>query len=169
MNKSNEEIKQDWERLDDDLVTTICGLLNQYEYKAQDYLADWVASLCDVDKRIMLTASDKSDMAHARWFFWYAYRYMTNESYDKIAEMTKHNGYQFTSRGVISGVNKMSMMIANEPMWTKRWVIIKRIIKQRFVGLENSEKSDSTAAYDGKVVVNVPKELKNKVKILFND
>ena len=80
----------------------------------------------------MLSDTSVAYLAQARWLYWYALRYMTNETYDKIAERTmRKTPYRFTPNGIGQSINKMSAMIVNEPIWTKRWIILKRIIKLR--------------------------------------
>ena len=44
------------------------------------YLSDFVAALCEVPKSSMLSNTHVAYCAHARYLYWYAYRYMTNES-----------------------------------------------------------------------------------------
>ena len=95
------------------------------------YLAEFVASLCSVETERMFSSSNDLDVAQARWLFWYAYRYMTNETYEKIGKLSMPlYGKTFTKVGVASSVNKMYTLIEQKPIWRKRWTIIKRIIKQ---------------------------------------
>lgn len=132
MIKSDEQIKSDWEHLENDNIEKACEYLRKYEGDIEDYVADIVASLCNVDVDKMLSDTSVAYLAQARWLYWYALRYMTNETYDKIAERTtRKSEYRFTPNGIGQSINKMSAMIINEPMWTKRWIILKRIIKLR--------------------------------------
>ena len=132
MIKSDEQIKSDWEHLENDNIEKACEYLRKYEGDIEDYVADIVASLCNVDVDKMLSDTSVAYLAQARWLYWYALRYMTNETYDKIAERTtRKSEYRFTPNGIGQSINKMSAMIVNEPMWTKRWIILKRIIKLR--------------------------------------
>jgi hypothetical protein len=132
MIKSDEEIKADWERLENNNIAIACEYLRRYERDIEDYIADIVASLCNVDVDKMLTDTSVAYLAQARWLYWYALRYMTNETYDKIAERTtRKSAYHFTPNGIGQSINKMSAMIASETIWTKRWIILKRIIKLR--------------------------------------
>ena len=132
MIKSDEQIKSDWERLENDNIEKACEYLRRYECDIEDYVAEIVASLCNVDVDKMLSDTSVAYLAQARWLYWYALRYMTNETYDKIAERTmSKTPYRFTPNGIGQSINKMSAMIVNEPIWTKRWIILKRIIKLR--------------------------------------
>ena len=132
MIKSDEQIKSDWERLENDNIEKACEYLRMYEGDIEDYVAEIVASLCNVDVDKMLSDTSVAYLAQARWLYWYALRYMTNETYDKIAERTMHKTpYRFTPNGIGQSINKMSAMIVNEPIWTKRWILLKRIITLR--------------------------------------
>ena len=83
--KSDNDIAQDLKDIDQQTVDVVCDLLRQYSIKTSMYLANMVASVCDVDVDEMLTDTKHLQNSHARWFFWLAYRYMTNENYDSIA------------------------------------------------------------------------------------
>ena len=130
--KNDEQIKNDWQRLETENIEKACDLLRQHESRIEDYMADIVASLCNVDCAEMLTNSSVSYLAQARWLYWYAIRYMTNETYDKIAmRTTAKSGCKFTPNGIGQSINKMALLVAQEPIWVKRWTIIKHIIKLR--------------------------------------
>ena len=123
------------------------------------HLSDFVAALCEVPKSSMLSNTHVAYCAHARYLYWYAYRYMTNESYEKIAAMSCESGHKYTQSAIATGVNKMSTMIEEEPLWNKRWLIIKRIIKLQW--------QDETI--DNTIVIQVPKDLKGKINITIKD
>lgn len=130
--KTDEQIKNDWQRLETENIEKACDLLRQHESRIEDYMADIVASLCNVDCAAMLTNSSVAYLAQARWLYWYAIRYMTNETYDKIAmRTTAKSGCKFTPNGIGQSINKMALLVAQEPIWIKRWTIIKHIIKLR--------------------------------------
>lgn len=127
--------------IDKQTLDSICDLLRGYESKIQYWLAYFVSSLCNVELDKMLTDCNTLSVAQSRWLFWYAYRRMTNETYEKIANVSsQYYGKFFTTATVANGITKMAQMIECEPIWTKRWVIIKRIIKQYRENLiENEE------------------------------
>ena len=129
------------------------------EKDLKKYLSDFVAALCEVPKDSMLSNTHVAYCAHARYLYWYAYRYMTNESYEKIAAMSCESGHKYTQSAIATGVNKMSTMIEEEPLWNKRWLIVKRIIKLQW--------QDETI--DNTIVIQVPKDLKGKVNIQIKD
>ena len=155
---SDEKIIDDWNTLDNADIDEICSLLRLHEHRIQDYLVDCVAATCGVDKSDMMTNVSDINTIHSRWLFWYAYRYMTKESFVRISEITQRYGRKFTEQSISNSVNKMGNMIANETIWTKRWVIIKRIIKLR----DKVAKNDLQDVI--KVVVHHPKNVEVKLK-----
>ena len=157
MSRTEDEIRGDWQALNTYYLEQACKLLAHYEGSIQKYIADAIASLCGIAKNDMFKASDVVYFAHARWLYWYAYRYMTNESYDKISSQSFHGEHKFAQRTIQNGVNKMAMMIEKEPIWKKRWSVIKRIIKLK----DNNVVSDM----NNTIVIHVPKDLKEIVKI----
>ena len=168
MIKSDSETVQDWIRLDDENVKRICDLVKSYDREIKDYLAEVVSSMCDIDTIGMMTRKDSIQHVHARWLFWYAYRYMTNDTYEHIAQTTQTDGVKFSTQCVIASVNKMSEMVINNTIWTKRWTVVKRIIKMRDQTIEFSFERDKKLPTD-KIVVTIPKELQGKIQINFND
>lgn len=127
---TEEKIKQELEENERVVMQCVCDTLLNYEGKIRTYLADFVASLCSVDKDSMFSENNSLDVAQARWLFFYAYRYMTNDTYEKIGRLSGAlYGKIFTKAGVAASVNKMYALIEQQPIWRKRWTIIKRIIK----------------------------------------
>ena len=158
--KSDNEVIQDWTRIETANVERACELLNGYEYEIEKYLSHIIASLCDVDVEKMLTDTSVAYLAQARWLYWYAVRYMTNETYEKIAERTNSkSGYKFTPNGIGQSINKMSALIVNEPIWNKRWTIIKRIIKLRESALNKTTTDDSVT-----IRIVAPSDIKLNIK-----
>ena len=127
---TEEEIKNELADNERIAMKCVCDTLLNYEGRVRNYLADFVASLCNVEKKKMFSENNSLDVAQARWLFWYAYRYMTGETYEKIGRLSYDTyGKTFTKVGVASSVNKMSVMIEQQPIWKKRWTIVKRIIR----------------------------------------
>lgn len=127
---TEEEIKNELADNERMAMKCVCDTLLNYEGRVRNYLADFVASLCNVEKEKMFSENNSLDVAQARWLFWYAYRYMTGETYEKIGRLSYDTyGKTFTKVGVASSVNKMSVMIEQQPIWKKRWTIVKRIIR----------------------------------------
>lgn len=155
---SEEKIKSDWNLLDNADIDEVCSLLRLHEQRIQDYLIDCVAATCNVDKLDMMTNVSNLTLIHSRWLFWYAYRYMTNEPFVRISDVTLRYGKKFTEQSISNSVNKMGNMIANETIWTKRWLIIKRIIRLR------NETAKNNLQETIKVVVHHPKNVEIKLK-----
>ena len=127
---TEEEIKQELANNEQRMIECVCNALSNYELDMRTYLARFVSSLCDVEIERMLSDDNHLDVAQARWLFWYAYRYMTGETYEKIGKLSERiYGKSFTKVGVAASVNKMYELIEQQPIWRKRWTIVKRIIK----------------------------------------
>lgn len=154
-------IKQKVAEINNHNVDAVCALLRQHEIPVISYLADFVAALCDISKEEMLSNSDKLHIAQARWLFWYTYRYLTNEPYEKIANKTATPAHRFSPQGITNGVNKMSMMIEQEPMWKKRWTIIKRISRAYNENIMGG-REDSP-----RIVIKAPKRLAGCITIEY--
>lgn len=153
---NDDMIASDWRNLDS--VEDILDAVKRHEMDIMEYLAATVASLCNIELKDMLKLSSEEHLAKPRWLFWYAYRYMTGETLEKVAEMTARcGGHRFTPNSIGQCVNKMSQMISSEPTWTKRWTIVKRIIKIR--------DSVTDKKSDGTITITIPKELRDIINI----
>ena len=157
MEKTSEDIKKRWDNIDDYHIRKACEHLCAFEGSVRDYIAEYVAALCDVDKDAMFSASDVVYLAHARWLYWYTLRYATNESYDKIAKQRFDGAHTFVQRTIQSGVSKMAMMIEREQLWNKRWNVMKRLLRIRT--------DETVKEKNNTIVINVPKDLMKDVKI----
>lgn len=128
---TEEQIKMSLNENDSNTAQRVCEALRDYGSNARQHLADFVASLCNIDKERMQSKCNDLDVAQCRWMFWFAYRFMTNETYDKIGRISEQlYGKRYTKVGVSIGVSKMSSLIEQNSMWKKRWTIIKRVIKE---------------------------------------
>jgi len=153
MIKSDNEIKSDWNALEEESLKDICERVKSYERNIQDYLADVVAALC-------------VHCNHARWLFWYAYRHMTNDTFEHLSQITDRYGRKFAHQSINSAVNKMSVLIADNTIWTKRWVVIRRIIKARDQSIEIDFGQAKQVPTD-KVTISIPQDLKSKIEINY--
>lgn len=127
--ENDDMIKKEWKDMEDASMQEICVVLKRYDYNVQTMLAYYVASLCDISIVDMLSQSDKSHIAQSRWLFWYAYRYMTNETYERIAQRCVVDGCAFSSESIRVGCAKISSLVETDFMWRRRWNVIKHIIK----------------------------------------
>lgn len=156
--KTDETIRNEWAALEKENIEKACEYLRKHESDIEDYIADCVAALCDTNVNDMLSDSFILRLAQPRWLYWYAIRYMTNETYERIAIRTqKKCGIAFAPNGIGQSINRMADLIKKEPIWMKRWAIIKHIIKLR-----------STTAIDNDDVVTIrvtaPKGIKVELK-----
>lgn len=103
-------------------------VLRRHEYNTLDMLAHVVCGVCDVDVADMLSSVNKQYLSQARWLFWYAYRFVTGETYEKIAERTAFDGRRFTIQSVAVGVTTMGRMVEKEKVWAERWSVVRQAI-----------------------------------------
>lgn len=162
MSKSEEEIKNELMQMDENIVRAM-GYLRNYEKDILNYIAEVVSSVCNVDKERMMSDDRTLPVTQSRWLFWYAYRYMTSYTYERISEETSREcTKQYTAVGVSVGTNKMSVMIEQEPIWKKRWGVVRRIIK-----LINDD--DDTEREAHTITIQVPRELKGQITIKIQE
>lgn len=155
---TEEQLRKELEEKEKIAMQTICDTLKSHDRMVMNYLADFVASLCNISKEKMFSKKNSLDVSQARGLFWYSYRYMTGETYEKIKRITKEaSGSEFTTMGVASSVNKMANLIDKEPVWKTRWSIIKRIIKlnNRFL---NEPPVEITITLPKNVIANIKQE-----------
>lgn len=110
-------------------IRDACKALQGYDKQIKNHLAQLVASLCGVGYREVMEDTTKVKSKHARWLYWYAYKQLTNESCEAISRLSLNHRYFHTST-ITTAITKMSMMISEEPIWKKRWNIIKRVISE---------------------------------------
>lgn len=127
MTTNDDIIKGDMTKIERSTIDAACGLLRQYNIELRRYLVVLVAGLCDVSADDMMTNTKNITIVQARWLYWYAYRYMTNESYDSIAR--RNSWRRFAPSCIAAACSKMAMMISNGTIWTKRWAYLKKIIR----------------------------------------
>lgn len=139
--ESDEKVRESLREIDEATIQKACDILRSYDTQTREYLARIVASVCSCDESKILYDTSNLNNSHARWLYWYAYRYMTNDSYKAIA-MKSNNGRKFTESCVGICVAKMTMMIESEPIWKKRWLIVKRVIKA-ILNSDESEKRET--------------------------
>ena len=112
---------------EDVTIEEVCKHLRTYTQDISHTLASLVASLCDITMDELMEGSQVA-FSNARWLYWYVYRQLTSESIETIA-MRTHKYRKFSERGVRSGISKMSMLIAEGTIWTKRYNILKKVIR----------------------------------------
>ena len=150
-----ENVSREMGNLAESKIEQICQLMTGIETSVIDYMADFVSALCGIDKNDLLTNASRAHTSQPRWFLWYSIRYLTNESYEKIAMRMHGIGLDVTPSGIGIGISKMSFLIESEPIWKKRWVIVKKIIKayNEGIGLAGDNERKKKAV---KVVIDKP-------------
>ena len=154
--KTEEQISEHLANIEEYHLRQACKHLTLYERDIQDYLAQCVAAVCDVDLEQMFNSNDRVNLAHSRWLYWFAYKYMTKEPCKRIAERTHRYGKTYTQQSIARCVAKMGMMIENEPLWQRRWNIIKKVIKTQ------NKMTEETLTKPVRIIV--PKNLKVELK-----
>lgn len=123
------------------MIDDVCAMLRKSTCMIYNYIANMVASICDVEIDEMMCKKKSVKATHARWFYWYCYRYLTNECYESISERTRDYCF-FTTPSIAYAVSKMGLMISEDYLWARRWKTMKRIIKTIQSAL-NEEKVDA--------------------------
>lgn len=114
--------------LEESTIIQACELLRNYDGGLKEHLAHIVAELCNVSVNAMMKETKHIDVVRARWLYWYAYRYMTDESHYSIAQYCSQ-WRKFTSTCISHSIAKMAVIIDGNSIWAKRWIILKRLIK----------------------------------------
>lgn len=151
------DILKSWRCIDDAVIRSITKKLSEYEYDLLNNLIYYVAAICNVDPIDMLSVNDKVHISQCRWLLWYAHRYMTHDSYEKISEKTSIEGHRFKTRSIAAGIEKMSKMIAEDKNWEKKWNIIRHIIRLW-------KNDDLTKEKKNQVIIIAPNNIEIKIK-----
>lgn len=159
--KNKEQIKQDWDDIMQKGIEAICDALRSYEYDIQEHLCLFVASLCDVNKREMMS-SNRLYLAQARWLYWYAYRYMTHKTSEEISQRTSHEGRHYSISCISNSISKMDSLIEHDETWRERWSVVKMVIKAK----SPIEKNNIIELGDKRICISIPQELKKVVKFV---
>lgn len=88
------------------------------------------ANQCNIEFDEILETTRMEHIVKCRWLWWFAYRYLTNSSYRKIASDFHKSGIKFTPAAIAIGTYKMTRLISDEPIWGKRWKNLKCLVKQ---------------------------------------
>lgn len=115
--------------IESESFSRILELLRNHESEILVNIEKVVSSLCDIDCDKMMGGSTTYYSAQCRWLYWYTYRYMTNEPYNKMSKRLGKHGHEYTPSAITIGVNRMAQMVESDTVWKKRWIILKRIIK----------------------------------------
>lgn len=159
--KKGIDIEKEYQQFDSDLKE-VCKTLHKGGTIAVEYLVNCVASICGVEPHEMMTTRYKAACCHARWLFYYAYRFMTNEPYSVINRLVARKyGTTYIDQTVAQSVYQFGMLMGEDDTWKRRWLYIKNIIK----GHELAQPQDD----EKRIVITVPKEMKGKVDIKYSE
>lgn len=150
----------DTKQLEQETLERLCGIIREYNFNIKNQLEVIVANLCNVDVKEMMEDTKHLYNSQARWLYWYAYRYLTNEPYSSIINSTRY-GRDFTVGCVCNSLNKMSTLINSNTIWTKRWTILKGMIKEYI--LQKCDNNNLTAS-DITIKVTTPKGVNIELK-----
>lgn len=151
-------IRQRFDENERQNVGIAINALKKYSSNIRYYLQDAVAALCDIDTNEMMCDMTSYDCIRARWFYWYAYRNLTNESYRLISKRTKEYKY-FKGITIAKSVSKMAFIIAENGIWAKRWAIIRRVIR----AITDVSNNDSYCTGQT-ITINAPKNINVELK-----
>lgn len=142
-------------------------LLNKEEYETQNAIAKFAAEICDVNLEDMYVVTCKTDIAQARWFMYYAIRYTTQETYERMAERLVFDGVRQSKDTIRKGVERMSFMVNNNATWKKRWALMKRVLQE--IDSANGNEDKVEVSKNSEISITIPRELKNIVKVQIKE
>lgn len=164
--KDNDSIKQEWKDLRNKSFREIEGVLRKYDYNSLTMLSSFVSSICDVETADLLTSSANIYISQCRALFWYAYRYMTQDSYERISNKTAIDGCRFSPDTVRKACEKMADLINVDPQWKGRWINVKRFIRLKEDPLSYQVPDNvSVMPQKYKLMLHVPREIKDQIEI----
>lgn len=132
-----EQLEQNLTENETKAISDIRKILSDYEMNIFNYLADIVSAMCGVEKKDMFSLDRKNSNVQARGLFFYACRYMTSYTYEKTGEIAEIIcGKKFPAQYVHTSVVKIVFLIENTHMWSKRWNMLKIIIKSQMESKE---------------------------------
>jgi len=165
---NEDKIKAEIESAEAENISAVCDMLKEQGRDILSRLADIVASMCDVNKEDLLEKKKLSlHVSQSRWLYWYTYRQMTHEPYNKMAERLGKSGYGFHPMSIQVAVNKMSMLISGDTIWKKRWIMLKRIIRIYNDATETAIEIPNDEQQTVKVIIQKPKNI--KIDIVIKD
>lgn len=129
MKTNKNEIVNELNEKDQKVVSDVCNILSQYDFDVKQCLEEIVCSLCNIDHDKLWSRTRNLAVVQARWLFWYAYRFISNDSHQSIANITTR---KFATSCVGQSITKMSMLISSDTIWSRRWIILKQILKEAF-------------------------------------
>lgn len=126
-----EALSAEWQERRKSYYERIAALLTEFDGEIVPFLAAAAAGTCSIPLELLLHGKDskRSGVRMARALFWYAYRHITNESYGRVAEVSKSIGLRYSADGIRKAVEEVSKQIWEKPWWKRRWIEMERIIE----------------------------------------
>lgn len=126
-----EALSGEWKERRDRYYERLAALLAEYDGELVPFLAAAAAGTCGIPLDLLLHGKDskRSGVRMARALFWYAYRHITNESYSRVAEVSKIIGLRYSADGIRKAVEEVSKQIWEKPWWKRRWIEMERVIE----------------------------------------
>jgi len=154
---NKEEIESKINEMEQKVLKDMEIILKRHNFNMTTFLAHIIASICDIDVTEIFSVNNKAYLSQSRWMFWYAYRYMTGETYERIAEKTSFEGHKFHVQAIIHGITSFAKLLEYDRSWGDKWKMVKEFIKiKNGMGQGKDEKHE--------VVITVPKNVEVKIK-----
>lgn len=129
------------------------------DIQINDSLLTFILSICNVTTQDFMTKSNQYH-SQVKWLYWYACRYIRNETYLKISQRQITSRKQYTLDAVRKGVERMSDLINTDIIWKERWDALLDYCNARPI------KQDSKI----KLTIDLPRGIKkNDVEIYIKD
>lgn len=124
-------------------------------------LVELVSEACGISAEEIFARGNNLQCVHARWFYWYALRYITGESYEAISKSPLPNSHKYAGACVGFGIKRIGEMMAQEPLWHKRWAMLKQAIKENIPNAEIIE--------DNTIVISIPKGMRSHFNVVIQE
>ena len=120
-----------------------------------DKVCEVVCKVCEVDMHGLL---NERGMPYptCRGLCWHALRIITNMTYARMAVLVAQRGHDFTVASLNTATSKAVNLISTSAYWRQQWNAIKKELDIKPQKFENEVME---------IVVTLPKEARNKVKI----
>ena len=153
-----------WNDNEEEVISKIKSMLNDYTSINANALIVIVSALCNVSIN-EIKYGNKHKHCHARWLLFYAYKYLEKTSFHTVAETFSKLGFNAEYCSVRKSIIQMDELIKSEKYWRDKCMFIQSIINHK-KAKDNNNNDDLVIRQNEKdIIVFIPKELKNKVKI----
>lgn len=162
---NEQKIKSEITNMRNKTFKEIEAILRKFDFNDQNMIASFVASLCGVDVADMLSVTHHANISQARWMYWYAQRYYTHDTYQRISERTMLDGHSFSLECICRDITKIMAIIESDDVWRRRWVVTKRMLKLLNDPMDYQPNDFSYNSQKYKVMLQVPRGTKENVEV----